>query len=100
MCSNWGCVTTVSTPPFSAPGVMEVTLSIKRCSASSVNLTLMSLPLEMTWSPFNDQVVLITQSLCDPICSTCFPVEASTARTVLSAQPNATNLLSGDQLTP
>ena len=79
---------------------MDVTLSTKRCSATSVNFTLMSRPPEMTWSPLIENVVLNAQSLCDPICMTCLPDDASMARTVLSAQPNAMSLLSGDQLTP
>jgi hypothetical protein len=63
MWSNSGWVATDSTPPLSAPGVIEVTLSMKRCSANSVSLTLMSRPPETTWSLFTENVVLITQSL-------------------------------------
>jgi len=47
-----------------------------------------------------EKVVLIAQSVCEPICTTCLPEVASMARTVLSAQPKAMSLLSGDQLTP
>ena len=88
-----------NTPPFNAPGVIEVTLSMNRCSATSVSFTLISRPPEIIWSPLIENVVVSGQSLCEPICNACLPVSASMALTVLSAQPKAINLLSGDQLT-
>ena len=91
---------TASTPPLSAPGVIEVTLSTNRCAATSVSFTVMSRPPEMIWSPFTEKAVLSAQSLCEPICRTCLPEAASMARTVKSEQPKAISLLSGDQLTP
>ena len=88
------------TPPLSAPGVIEVTLSMKRWVATSVSLTLMSRPQETRCLPSVLQTVSSTQSLCPPMNRVSSPLAASMARRALSAQPTARNLPSGDQLAP
>ena len=100
ICSSVGNDATACNPPRNAPGVIEVMLSTKRCVATSVNFALMSRPTETMWSPFIENAVSSTQSLCEPCCSTCLPLSASIARTVKSEQPNAICLPSGDQLAP
>ena len=79
---------------------MLVTLSTNRCVATSVSFMLMSRLTETRCRPSCENAVPSTQSECVPICSVCLPVSASMARTVLSAQPKAIVLPSGDQLTP
>ena len=87
-------------PPLSAPGVMLVMLSTNRWVATSVSFIDMSRLTETRCEPSVENVVSNTQSLCAPWKRTCLPVLASMARTVLSAQPKAILLPSGDQLAP
>ena len=79
---------------------MLVTLSINRCVATSTSFSVRSRLADTRYVPSSENVVSSTQSLCAPWNSTCFPVAASTARTVLSLHPNASLVPSGDQLTP
>ena len=87
-------------PPLSAPGVIDVMLSTNRWVATSVSLAAMSRPTETRCEPSAEKAVSRAQSLCEPMNSTCSPVSASIARTVLSAQPKAILVPSGDQLAP
>ena len=87
-------------PPLSAPGVIEVMLSMNRWVDVSISLAAMSRPSEIKCEPSAENTVLRTQSLCEPLNRTCSPVLASMARTVLSAQPKAILVPSGDQLAP
>ena len=73
-----------------------MTLSMKRCEATSVSFTLISRPPEMILSLLSENAVLKTQSLCEPICTICLPVADSIARTVLSGHPTASSFPSGD----
>ena len=79
---------------------MLVTLSMNRCVATSVSFMVMSRPTETRCSPSRLNSVSSTQSEWVPIWRSCLPVKASMARTVLSAQPKASTVPSGDQLTP
>src|SRR5262249_49723123 len=87
-------------PPFKAPGVMLVTLSMNRFVGTSVSFTERSRLTEMRCCPSCEKTVPNTQSEWAPWKTTCLPEVASKARTVLSAQPHATRLPYGDQLTP
>ena len=87
-------------PPFRARGVIEVMLSMKRESSKTVSLAVMSRPTEMMCLPSTSYAVPSTQSLWAPWKKICSPVLASMARTVLSPQPKAMALPSGDQLAP
>ena len=98
--SRNGWRTTVAMPPLSALGVMLVRLSTKRCVATSVSLAVMSRETEMTLSPLSDHAVPRTQSLWEPMKSTCLAVSASMARTVLSPQPKEISVPSGDHVAP
>ena len=80
--------------------MIEVMLSTNRWVATSVSLAAMSRPTEIRCEPSAEKTVSSTQSLCEPMNRTCSPVLASMARTVLSAQPKAILVPSGDQLAP
>ena len=96
----FGLRATASRPPLSAPGVMLVMLSMKRCVATSVSFIERSRLIETRYVESFEKTVPSTQSLCAPWKRICLPVAASMARTVLSAQPKASLLPSCDQLTP
>ena len=75
-------------------------LSTNRCVPTSVSFAAMSRPAEIRCEPSTENAVSSAQSLCEPMNSTCSPVFASTARTLLSAHPSAIFDPSGDQLAP
>ena len=57
---------TVTMPPLSTPGVMLVTLSMKRCVGTCVSFTVMSRLMETRYSESVEKAVPSTQSLCAP----------------------------------
>ena len=79
---------------------MLVMLSTNRSVATSISFIERSRLTETRCDESVEKTVSSTQSLWAPWNSTCLPVAASITRTVLSAQPNATRVLSVDQLTP
>ena len=54
-------------PPLSAPGVIEVMLSINRWVETSISLAAMSRPTDIRWLPSAEKTVSRTQSLCEPM---------------------------------
>ena len=73
----FGRVSMAISPPFSANGVMLVTLSMNRCVGTSVSLAVMSRETDSRCCPSRLKAVPSTQSEWVPIWRTCLPVAAS-----------------------